>query len=167
MFAVSSAIDIAVGPERVWRVLMDFANYRSWHPYVELEGSPVLGGGIDFYFRNNPDGPRGLKGSACVSQLEPDKRFGFKLGVPVLCMMEQWYALEATDGGTRVTYASNFHGALPAIMGGLVRKKLLLLHRVPIERLARGFIKTSSSSPIQPGKIPPKPRKGFRSYRAK
>lgn len=61
MLSVRAQVDIAVSPERVWRVLINFAHYRKWHPFVELEGSPSLGGDIDFYFRRNPKAPRGWR----------------------------------------------------------------------------------------------------------
>ena len=165
MISVRAEVDIAVSPERVWRVLMDFAHYRNWHPYVEMEGTPALGAEVDFYFRNKPQAPRGWKIEARVTQLEPASNFAYRFGIAGLCMVEQWYALERIPDGTRVTHGSDFRGMMPMITGSLIRKRLLLLHKVPVERLAQGFVLSTAASSSKPTKRPPKPRKGFRGYR--
>lgn len=165
MISVRAQVDIAVSPDRVWRVLMNFAHYRNWHPYVEMEGVPILDGDIDFSFRNKPAAPRGWKTKVTVTQLEPPSNFAFKFGISGLFTMEQWYSLEEIPDGTRVTHGSNYRGFLPFIAGKLIRKRLLLIHEVAIERLARGFVNSNKPKPQQAAKAPPKPRKGFRGYR--
>ena len=35
---VTVTIDIAVPPERVWRVLTSFGRYADWHPTLSLDG---------------------------------------------------------------------------------------------------------------------------------
>ena len=164
MISVHAQVDIAVPRERVWRVLMDFAHYRNWHPFVELGGVAALGGEIDFSFRNKPAAPARWKTEVIVTQLEPLSKFAFQFGIAGLCTIEQWYSLEDRPDGTRVTYGSNFRGFLPIIAGGFIRKRLVSIHQVPLERLARGFDITNKPKPQQ-AKAPPKSRKGFRGYR--
>lgn len=165
MISVHAQVDIAAPPERVWRVLMDFAHYRNWHPYVEMRGVPILGGEIDFSFRNKPATPGSWKTEVTVTQLEPPSNFAFKFGIAGLFTMEQWYSLEEIPDGTRVTHGSNYGGFLLAIPGNFIRKRLLSVHQVAIERLARGFVTSNKPKPQQAAKTPPKPRKGFRGYR--
>lgn len=43
MFSASAQIDIAATPKRGWQALMDFPRYRDWHPFVEMEGTAVVG----------------------------------------------------------------------------------------------------------------------------
>lgn len=166
MLSVRAQVDIAVSPQRVWRVLMDFAHYPNWHPFVEMEGTPSLGGELDYYFRNKPKVPnKGWKVEARVTRLEPASYFAFSFGVAGLCTIEQWYALQEMPDGTRVTHGSDYRGVLTLIAGRSIRKRLLVLHQVPVERLARGFVNSSAAPPSQPTRKPPKPRKGFRGYR--
>lgn len=164
MFLVSKDVDIAVGPERVWRVLMDFEHYRSWHPYVELEGVPALGGMIDFFFRRQPGSPRGWKGDAKVTQFQPTKCFAYRIGIAGIFTLEHAFALQETPDGTRVTYSSTYRGALAAIAEANLRKRLHGLHELPLERFARGFRQSDKSPPAPASKTPKKPRKGFRGY---
>ena len=165
MISVHAPVDIAVLPERVWRVLMDFARYRNWHPYVEMEGVAIQGGEMGFSFRNNPAAPRGWKTEVTVTQLEPPSIFAFKFGLAGLFTMEQWYSLEEIPDGARLTHGSNYGGFLPAISARFIRKRLLTIHQVTIERLARGFVKSTKPQSQRSAKTPPKPRKGFRGYR--
>jgi hypothetical protein len=143
---------------------MDCGRYRNWHPFVELEGIPTLGGEIDFAFRNKPDTQRSWRSEAKVTQLEPASKFAFKFGLTGLCTIEQWYAIEKIADGTRVTYGSTYRGALPAVAGRFIRARLLLLHRLPIEQLARGFAQPKVSNREGTAKKPAKPRRGFRGY---
>lgn len=167
MISVQAQVDIAVSPERVWRVLMDFANHRKWHPFVELEGNPSLGSQVNFYFRRNPATPRGWKSDATVTRLEPLRDFAVEFGVAGLLMVEQWYRLEESSGGTRVTYGSDCRGILPKFAGGFFRKRFLLLHQLPLDRLAQGFTRTTpAGASVRPTKRA-RPRKGFRGYRGK
>ena len=34
MQVVTSSIEIAASPERVWQVLTDFASYPKWNPFI-------------------------------------------------------------------------------------------------------------------------------------
>jgi hypothetical protein len=41
---IITTISISASPERVWEVLMDFARYPEWNPFVRsIEGSPTEG----------------------------------------------------------------------------------------------------------------------------
>lgn len=165
MTSVSVQADLEVPRELVWRVLMDFAHYSNWHPHVILDGVPIVGEKIDFSFRRKPGAPRALKTKAIVTKNHPPSMFAIKFHVPGLFTMEQWYSLEEIPGGTRVTHGSTYGGVWSIITGKFVRKRLLAVHQLALDRLALGFVKFKKPKPQQADKVAPKPRKGFRGYR--
>ncbi|MER6514571.1 SRPBCC family protein [Nonomuraea sp. NPDC001636] len=41
---ISASIDIQAAPERVWDVLVDFAGYEAWNPFIQQgSGQAVVG----------------------------------------------------------------------------------------------------------------------------
>jgi hypothetical protein len=47
---VRSEIDINSYPESVWRILIDFATYEQWNPFInKIVGLPTKGSKIDIY----------------------------------------------------------------------------------------------------------------------
>ena len=54
MATIITEVDVAVPPDRVWQILMDFERYREWHPFIELKGVAVEGGEVAYTLRKNP-----------------------------------------------------------------------------------------------------------------
>lgn len=43
-FEIRTEIEIEAKKERVWSILMDFANYKEWNPFIrKIEGNPEVG----------------------------------------------------------------------------------------------------------------------------
>jgi hypothetical protein len=50
---IKTSIDINASPEKVWAILIDFANYSTWNPFLkEIKGDPAVGNTIDVKFSN-------------------------------------------------------------------------------------------------------------------
>lgn len=137
MYSVSAKIDIAATPESVWQALMDFASYRNWHPFVEMDGTAVAGQTLRFVYRNDPQAATGIDSTALITRVEAPHHFALEFGVKGLAMLEEWYALERTAGGTSLTHGVNFRGIIPYLVVPFVRRLLRRKMAFPIQRLAQ------------------------------
>ena len=155
MVEIISHVEVNAPPERVWQLLMDFEHYPEWHPFVRLGGSAAEGAVISYANRWKPKSSRFVKSEATITRLDPNVHFGLKLGVPGLSWLDEWYALEATDSGTRLTHGVDTRGLL-SLFVRLNRKRLTLYFQFPILNIARRFAK-----PAPKPAVPAKPvRKG-------
>ena len=140
MLSSSSQIDIAATPERVWQALMDFPHYRDWHPFVEMDGPAVVGETVRFVYRNDPQAATGIDSTALISRVEAPHYFAIEFGVKGVAMLEEWYALEKTAGGTSLTHGANFRGIIPYLIVPFVRKLLVRKMAYPIQKLGQYLI---------------------------
>ena len=95
-------IEIEADPATVWRVLMDFAAYPEWNPFIHpIEGEQELGAHLRV--RIQPPGSRGMKLKPRVTVVEPGRAFGWlgTLGVPHIFDGAHRFELEPIDGGLR------------------------------------------------------------------
>lgn len=108
-------VEIEAGPERVWAVLMDFAAYPDWNPFIHpIEGSQQVGAKLKLRIQL-PDS-RGMSLTPRVTVVEPGRAFGWlgSLGVPHIFDGAHRFELEPIDGGrrTRFVQSERFGGVL-------------------------------------------------------
>ncbi|HVL37848.1 MAG TPA: SRPBCC domain-containing protein [Fimbriimonadaceae bacterium] len=114
---ISVEVEIAATPEDVWAVLVDFAAYPEWNPYIVVaEGAARSGerlslqmrvGGKTFTVRPKVIG---------VSQ-ERELRWEGRLGIPGIFDADHIHRLEKTVTGTRYTQSERFTGSLVPFLG--------------------------------------------------
>jgi hypothetical protein len=67
-----SEIEIGAPPERVWRVLTDFAAYPEWNPFIRrVSGRPEVDERL--VVRMRPSGTRGMTFRPTVMKVEPSR----------------------------------------------------------------------------------------------
>jgi hypothetical protein len=67
-----SEIEIGAPPERVWRVLTDFAAYPEWNPFIRrVSGRPEVDERL--VVRMRPSGTRGITFRPTVMKVEPSR----------------------------------------------------------------------------------------------
>lgn len=165
MTTISAQIVVLATPEAVWQVLTDIANYRAWHPFVELDCVIEAGNEIEYYLRTDPNKPRVAPVTATITQCDEPIRFSLQFGRRGVCMIDQWYALDEVPNRTRVTQASNFRGLLPLLAMPFVRKRLFGFLDAPVQGLARR-LQTIRKHDVTRTTVKPRlPPKGFRGYR--
>ncbi|MGN9837827.1 SRPBCC family protein [Nonomuraea sp. H19] len=122
MRAISSAIDINASPEKVWAVLVDFASYPEWNPFMrEASGEAVVGGRL--VLRMFPENGRPVTFKPEVLAAEPGKRLKWvgHLIVPGLFDGTHEFTLTATpEGGTHLVQSESFKGLLVPFLGKLI-----------------------------------------------
>lgn len=109
-----SEIEIEASAEKVWRILMDFAAYPDWNPFIRsISGNAVVGETLEAYLE--PSGSKGMTFKPDVLVADENKEFRWlgKLLVRGLFDGEHFFQIE--DGGAgRVKFVQgeNFSGLL-------------------------------------------------------
>ncbi|MGP3910135.1 SRPBCC family protein [Nonomuraea sp. 10N515B] len=122
MREISTAIDIQASPEQVWSILVDFAGYAAWNPFIK-EGSGEAVVGSTLVLRMFPENGRPITFKPKVLAAEPGKvlRWVGHLIVPGLFDGTHEFTLTATpDGGTRLTQSESFKGLLVPFLGKMI-----------------------------------------------
>lgn len=164
MVAIVTHVDVAASPARVWQLLMDFARYGEWHPYAKLSGVAAEGSELAYAVRRSLKASMLIKSEATVTRFEPEAHFALKLGLSGLAWVNEWYELEETESGTRLTHGLEFRGFM-SFVASLSRKRLTIYCRMPILGVARRFAKPAPKPtvPIKPvpkgGQRPPNVRR--------
>lgn len=113
---LEAGIEIKAEPDRVWEVLIDFASYPAWNPFiVSLEGKAAVGEKLREVIRM-PDGKEVRLTSKIVSMVPGQQLVweGF-LGAPFLFLGKHEFILKPVSEGTRFTQREAFTGLfLPA-----------------------------------------------------
>lgn len=111
---IITAVSISASPERVWAVLLDFARYPEWNPFVRsIEGPPSEGSSLKVTV--HPPGGKAMTFRPVVirQSLGTEFRWKGKLLLPGLFDGEHYFGLAPTaNGSTRFTHGEHFRGLL-------------------------------------------------------
>ena len=121
---IATSIHISAPIGRVWSVLMDFAAYPNWNPFIRsLSGSPTPGGRLNVTIQ--PAGGKVMSFSPRVIVCEQEKEFRWKgsVIVPGIFDGEHYFQLASADGAsTTFAHGEDFSGLLvPLVMRGAIR----------------------------------------------
>jgi hypothetical protein len=117
---LATAIDIAAPAARVWAVLMDFAAYPQWNPFIRrLAGTPAPGERLAVTLQ--PEGGQPMSFAPVVLACEPprDLRWRGRVLLPGVFDGEHVFRIEPAGGGCRFVHEEFFSGLLvPLLMRG-------------------------------------------------
>jgi hypothetical protein len=116
---VRSEIEINSYPESVWRILIDFAAYDQWNPFInKIIGAPTEGSKIDLYIET-PSG-KNRKYSPRITRVEEGRelRWFGKSSLPGFLNAEHIFTIEALQP-ERVRFIQRelFDGLLTRVFG--------------------------------------------------
>jgi len=121
-------IEIAAPPEKVWKVLTDFAAYPEWNPFiVSVRGKPILGARLAVVI--SPPERSEMRFNPEVVRAEPNRELRWRgvLWFSWLFCGEHIFRVEpSSDGHTRFMHGEDFSG--------------WLLRFLPMTNTARGFV---------------------------
>ena len=119
MKELSSTIEIDASADRVWQVLMDFASFAEWNPYLpSIEGKPEAQERLKV--RIEPPDGMGMTMSPTVIKAEPGAEFRWlgHLLFPGLFDGEHYFEIEPVgEGSVRFKQGEKFTGVLVPIFG--------------------------------------------------
>jgi hypothetical protein len=116
---VRSEIDINSYPESVWRILIDFATYEQWNPFInKIVGVPTKGSKIDIYIETSSGKNR--KYSPTITKVEEghELRWFGKSSLPGFLNAEHIFTIEELQP-ERVRFIQRevFDGLLTRVFG--------------------------------------------------
>ena len=114
MRRIETAIDIAAPPQAVWDVLVDFAAYPDWNPFIRrLQGEARVGARLEVTVQP-PGGSRAMTFKPTVLAAEPGRELRWlgRVLLPGLFDGEHGFRLERTAGGCRLHHGETFRGVL-------------------------------------------------------
>jgi hypothetical protein len=118
MHRLDTQIEIGAPAARVWSILMDFASYPRWNPFVRsLEGTPAVGQPLVAFIQ--PPGARGMTLRPKVITVEAEHQFRWKgkLLFDGLFAGEHFFLLKPTSDGRVVFHQGElFTGALVPLL---------------------------------------------------
>lgn len=118
---VSTSIDVAVPPDRVWEVLVDVDRWPEWTDSVtsvrSLDPGPLAVGA-----RVEISQPRIPTGTYTVTALDPGSAFTWEQRQPGSTVSAHHECIPLPDGGTRVELRVVMGGAVGGVVGRLYRK---------------------------------------------
>jgi hypothetical protein len=120
--AIETEIEIDAPPARVWAVLIDFATYPTWNPFVRrIAGEPSTGARLDVLL--GPPGKRPMRFRPTVLRAEPERELRWLGHLLVRGLFDGEHAFELEPLGadrTRLRQSERFGGLLVPLVGGLL-----------------------------------------------
>jgi hypothetical protein len=121
MKTLETSIDIDAPPEQVWGILMDFARYPEWNPFIRrIRGKAVAGARLAALLQ--PPGTKALTFHPRVRIVVENREFRWlgRLLIPGIFDGEHLFVLEPIDGGTRFHQKENFRGLLVPFLNRMI-----------------------------------------------
>jgi Uncharacterized conserved protein len=105
-------IEINAAPEKVWRILTDFADYPKWNPFIRrIEGVPAVGERLKIFIQ--PTGAKGFafKPKVLAAKKEKELRWLGKFFVSGLFDGEHFFKIEKSgENKVKFVQGENFSG---------------------------------------------------------
>ncbi len=104
MKEIHTEIEIEASAYQVWQVLIDFAAYPQWNPFIRSAiGTPKTGERLQVYLE--PSGSRGMTFTPTVRSAQPNRELRWlgRLFIPGLFDGEHSFSIEAV-GENRVRF---------------------------------------------------------------
>jgi hypothetical protein len=128
MSTITTEIIIDASKEVVWKVLMDFAAYQEWNPFIkQIVGDRAVGNQLSVQIQ--PPGQKDMQFTPQILVCEQDEEFRWlgKLGVKGLFDGEHYFRLEAiADQQTKFIHGENFSGLFTGIILSMIGKNTRL-----------------------------------------
>ena len=124
MHALATQIDIDAPPERVWEVLVDFAAYPDWNPFVlRLEGVLEVGARLSITLQQ--PGGKPMDFAPRVIRVEPGRGFAWlgKLVLPAVFDGRHQFDIQARGTRSKFLHTEDFRGLLVPFMKGMLERQ--------------------------------------------
>ncbi|WP_019201148.1 SRPBCC domain-containing protein [Tsukamurella sp. 1534] len=113
------SIDIEAPPGVVWSVLVDFAAYPEWNPFIRYAVAPsglAVGQRLDVRIANHGS-ETGFRPEVLAATPKRELRWLGRVVAPGILDGEHAFEVEETRAGTRVTQREHFRGVLVPVAG--------------------------------------------------
>jgi len=121
---ISSEVQIAASPERVWSILTEFSAYPAWNPLLrQVRGELRPGHRLEVRLQRNDRSAMTFRPRVLVVEPARELRWLGRLGLPGLFDGEHVFSIRSDDqGSVRFRQSETFRGLLvPFLWRGLQR----------------------------------------------
>ncbi len=126
MYELRTDIEIAAAPEEIWSILIDFAAYPRWNPFIRhILGVAEQGSALEVCM--HPAGARGARFRPTVLVVDPPRelRWRGRLLVPGVLDDEHCFLIEPlSDGRVRFEQSERFSGLLTPLAQDRIERNL-------------------------------------------
>jgi hypothetical protein len=118
---IETAIDIAAPPRAVWDVLVDFAAYPDWNPFIRrLQGEALVGARLEVTVQPPAAKPMTFKPTVLAADPARELRWLGRVLMPGLFDGQHSFRLEPTATGCRLHHGEEFRGILVPLFGRML-----------------------------------------------
>jgi hypothetical protein len=121
MRRIATAVDIDAPPAAVWQVLVDFAAYPDWNPFIRrIAGEPRVGARLEVTVQ--PANRKPMTFRPTVRAVEPSRELRWlgRVLVPGIFDGEHAFVIEQRSGGCHFRHEETFRGLLVAAFGAML-----------------------------------------------
>ena len=112
MFEVINQSNVSVASHQVWQVLNNLPGYCDWHPTVFFRGTAANNGVAEYGYNGTIASMREPSVPARILSYDPGTLIGWRIGIPAVMWIDEWYRLTAIKSGTHVEHGMRFSGPL-------------------------------------------------------
>lgn len=159
MKSVRRAFTVPFPIEHVYRTITDLDAHVNWKPSFQLAGKPHVGAEVSLRFRFS-ESREPLSSLATVVAAASPSSFAWQTAIVRLIAFEEWYELEAIQGGTGVSYELRILGAFASVVHLLMRRTFSTI----AARGERDLISQLSKATRQIGRSPTVKRRASRTH---
>lgn len=121
MRRLATAIDIDATAIAMWRVLVDFAAYPEWNPFIRrIEGELRVGTRLRVTVQPGDRRPMTFTPTILVAEPERELRWLGRVLLPGVFDGEHAFVIEPKESGCRLRHEENFRGLLVPLFGGML-----------------------------------------------
>ncbi|MCL1592861.1 MAG: SRPBCC domain-containing protein [Actinomycetia bacterium] len=123
MQEIRTSTSIDASPDIVWDILMDFASYPEWNPFVtSIAGAPSTGAPLTIELSREGKKPMEISPTVVKADAPTDFSWVGSVGVKGLFDGHHRFNLAATTSGTTLTHYEEFSGVLVPVVLLAIRK---------------------------------------------
>jgi hypothetical protein len=133
MHCLETSIEINTSAERVWSLLMDFAAYPRWNPFVRsIEGAPSVGKPLKVVIQSPGSGGMRFRPVVLACEVAREFRWKGKLWMAGLFDAEHYFRIEPRSGGVLFMQGEMFSGLLVPLfrrsLDGAIKRGFVLMN---------------------------------------
>jgi hypothetical protein len=117
-FSIYSEITIQSSPENIWKILMNFEEYKNWNPFIiDISGDAQVGNTIEAHIKPTDKSPMTFKPKVLVREENREFRWIGKFLMPRIFDGEHVFQIiDNNDGSCTFIQYEKFRGALVPFM---------------------------------------------------
>lgn len=121
MRRIQTSIDIDASADAIWRVLVDFAAYPEWNPFIRrLVGDAKVGARLEVTAQPEGRKPMTFKPTVLIAAPSRELRWRGRVLMPGIFDGEHAFIIEPQAKGCRLRHEETFSGLLVPLFGAML-----------------------------------------------